>query len=529
MVRKEREDRAWRAGRHAVRTGRFQRFRGPHEKDTQSPRFKSKKSDAGSSASEKGSPVSPRERSNTIGERSGIPTSIRNGISNRDRGKTFSYRTEDEYEDVLIQRFKASAKHGNSDDNAGAKEMRKQIRNGDEAKVDRYPAPLASPHKTRSEANTELGHEEAAHEESYDVPKDEGITRIRDYGSLLPRTPESDQSVDETSDQEDQAMSDLSQEPEETETLPETPSSHSEERESLDSRTQQSGSGPILIDAAPIHDPLEEPVGLGTNDEVPDATHYSPETTENVDADPIHDPIEEPVDLGINMNDEAPDSTHYSTDSKESLDAHPIHDSAEGPIDPGISMHDIAPHSTRSSGTMESANARPIHSLAEEQVDPGIPMDDEAPDGTHLLDTMEHADQDSQLMSGNGEIAFSRPRFTGSIHIRSPISQLGSPGIGHFENPRSQPIPARSDRIETPDPEPGHVTVETSPTRDEVKAWLSSPSALPKDYYNAFPESPIPLSPAGLSSSPGSHAGSIGTGSLIVSSPTLSVRLPCSK
>ena len=495
MVPEGREEWPWNANIDGLRTGRSQRFIGPHEKDTRSPRLKSRKSDA---ASEKGSPVSPRERSNTIGERGGF------FAINRDRGTTFSFGTEDEYKDVPIQPFKGSnANEGKSHDNAKAKE----------------------------------------------VPNDERNIR-RDYGSLRPPeeqethhdpwpdSSESDHSIDETSDREIQAVSDLSEEPEEIETLPKTPpSSQGKERDSLVSQPQQSGSGPVLVDAAPIHDTVEEPVDLGINinDEAPDSTH-SPDSTEIFDSRPIHHPVEEPVDLGINTNDETPDAIH-SPNNTENADTGLIHDPIEEPVDLDINMNDKAPASTQSPDTVGDVDTHPIHNPGEEQVDPGTAMNDEAPDATHLPDTMENADQDVQLMSGNGEIAFSRPKFTGSIHVRSPISQLGSPGIGHFENPRSQPSPARNDQIQSPDsapqsPEPGRVTVETSPVQDEVAdefgvvAWLNSPSSLPKEYYKLYSEIPIPSRPE-LSSSPDSHAESIGTGSLIVS-PVLSVRLPCS-
>lgn len=534
MVRKDRKEQPWRPKTHGLRLIRSQKFVGPHEKDTRSPRFKSKKSDAGSSASEKGSPVSPRERSNTIGERGGVPPSIRSGISSRDRGNTFSYGTEDEYEDVQIQRFKGkNANHDRSDDNAEAKEPRKVItsRNGGETNADRYPAPLASPDIVRSEANAELAHEEAANEESYEIPNDEGIPRIRDFGSLRPRTPETDHSIDETSDQEDQAVSDLSQEPEETETLSKTsPSPHSKERDSLDSQLQQSGSGPILVDAGPIHDPVEEALDLGIdiNDEAP-ATTRCPDAMEHVDASPVHRPFEEPVDLGIDIDAEALDATR-SPGITENVDGHTIHEPHEEPVHLDINMNDKAPDSTHSPDTTGNVDSGPINNPAEEQVDLETAMDDEAPDGTHLPNSIENADQDVQLMSGNGEIAFSRPRFTGSIHVRSPISQLGSPGIGHFGNPRSQPSLARDDQIEGPHPqpqppEPGRVSVETSPTKKEVEAWLKDPSDLPENYYEVYPENPIPSRPAELPSSPSSHSESVGTGSLIVSP----VRLPCSK
>ena len=205
-------------------------------------------------------------------------------------------------------------------------------------------------------------------------------------------------------------------------------------------------------------------------------------------------------------------------------DAHPIDELVEEQVEE-------APDSTHFPDTTKKEDARTIHNPVEEQVDLGKDMNNEAPDSTHSHDTTENDDQDIQLMSDNGKIAFSQPTFTGSGHVRSPVSQLGSPGIGPFENPHSQPNSARNDQIESLDsqtqsPMPGGYDVEMSPIRTEVKAWLNSPSDLPSNYWGLFSESSRSPSPE-RSSSSSSYIDSIHTGSLIVS-PTLSVRLPCS-
>lgn len=700
MGPKSQKDRKWKADTDQLRTTPSQKFIEKHEKRTQSPRSSTKMSDTGSSASEKGSPlstrkkrkkngtrnripaigidgtVSSRERSNTIGARDGVSASEKEGtVSNRERRDTFSFGTGEEYEDVPLQALeRIKAKHEESKakeeldreepahedlarrfltirsrrenlsqnrepapklsddqswtDHGNSAEIRhgpyhgSELRPSDSEQLDgsndeSHPKPslTSDPDEGDNRQNrieqtkryTTDNHPEnhAKHKNrspetqlqdpdpGYSFPDDEGVIR-KDFGSWnppnqqeshddpQPHSPKPDHSIDETGEQENQVVSDLSQKPEETETLSKIPlPSHNNERDSLDSQPQQSGSGPSFVDAGPIHDSVEEQVELGINrnDKAPD----SPHSPENANARPVHSPIKEQVDLGNKMNDKAPNSPHSPKKAK----ARPIHNTAEDQADPGINVNDEEPDGTHPPGTIGDKDARPIDTPAEEQVNPGIAIsngaldstlspdttensdappihdpvqeqvnpgikapditdspdtegttdthpihapdeeqvdqdlgNDDAPDGTYSPDTAEDESQDFQHeFPGNSVYTFVQPDFVGSGHVRSPISQLGSPGIGHFEDPHSQYNPARNDQIESPDSQP------QSATKEEVVNWLDSDQVLPGNYYDVFPKSPKSPSPK-LSSRSSIYAESLHTGSPIVSP---AVCLPCSK
>lgn len=121
-----------------------------------------------------------------------------------------------------------------------------------------------------------------------------------------------------------------------------------------------------------------------------------------------------------------------------------------------------------------------IHGLAEWQFNPEIRRAKEAPDSPHS---------------------------PGSYRIKSPDSQLNSPGVDPVMSPHPQP----------PSPESEGVAVESSPTQDQdeevfdAEAWLNSDSPLPRNYKAVFPKSP------GAMSSDSSRPPTSGTDSLIVS------------
>lgn len=591
MGRKSQKDRKWKASTDQLRLTPSQKFIEKHEERISSPRSSSKKSEADSSASEKGSPLSTRkkrkrdgtrnripaiaiggtfsgrERGSTIGARDGVSASEKNGtVSYRGRRDTFSFGTRDEYEDVPLQALEPiKTKHEESKaneelDRGGAthEDLAHQSftipSRREKPPLNRKLAPkitddqFPTDHKNYSEIRhspdrgsdlrpSESGQLYGSNDEShpnpsltsvpnegdnrqshieqtkryttenypekhakhknrspespfqdpdpgYGFPDDEGVVR-KDFGSWnppnqheshddpQPLSPEPNHTIVDTSDQDKEAASDLSQKPEETETLSETPrSSHNKERESLDSQPQQSGSGPSFVDASPIHDSVEEQVELetNTNDKAPD----TPPSSKNANARPIHNPVEEPVDLGNKMSDKAPDSPH-SPNTPENYDARSIRNSGEEQAGPPITTNDEAPESTQSSDTTNNVDASPIDG-----------EDNESQDFQHMF-------------PGNSLFTFVQPDFVGSGHVRSPVSQLGSPG--------------------SPDSPP------QSPTMAGIVNWFSNDQVLPDNYYDVFPYSPRSPSPK-LSSKSSDYAESIHTDSPIVSP---AVCLPCSK
>ncbi|KAF6230919.1 hypothetical protein HO173_010827 [Letharia columbiana] len=123
--------------------------------------------------------------------------------------------------------------------------------------------------------------------DSGDALSNDNQVIIKDFGSwnpsnkqesdhdLLPQSLGSDHSIDETSDRENQAVSDMGQKPDQTGTSSKTlHASHSNERDSLGSQTQPSGSEPTLVDISSIHDAVERQIDLDINEtKAPDTTH----------------------------------------------------------------------------------------------------------------------------------------------------------------------------------------------------------------------------------------------------------------
>ena len=167
---------------------------------------------------------------------------------------------------------------------------------------------------------------------------DDGVI-IKDYGSgspsnepkndtlLVPRSPESDHVIDETSEHENQAfsdegqaeddtidetcgresqaVSDEGQTPEGAGTASATPSPiRTNERDGLDSQPRASGSKSALVDASPMHEPVEQQFDPETNkiEEAPDTTRY-PSTVENQSHDSF--PMSSGVDRITNPGSQA--------------------------------------------------------------------------------------------------------------------------------------------------------------------------------------------------------------------------------
>ena len=546
MGRKSQKDRKWKAETDQLRTASSQRFIEKHEEKPWSPRSSSKKSDTGSSASEKGSPLSTRkkrkkdgtrnrtsaigidgtvlsrERSNTIGARDGVSASEKDGtVSNRERSDSFSFGTRDEYEDVPLQALeRIKAKH--EDSKADEEPDREEAAHNDLARgfstirsrrenlpQNRKPAPkttedqLRTEHGRSSEIRHSLDHGselrpskseqlDSSNKESrpkrslisvpsegenrpshieqmkrystdnhpeihakhknrspetplqdpdpgHGFPADKGIIR-KDFGPRnppnqqesqddpQPHSPKPDHSIDETSDQENQAASDLSQKSEETETLSETPLPlHNNERESLDSQPQQSGSGPSFVDAGAIRDTVGEQVEfeINLNEKAPD----SPRSPEKANTRPIHNRTEEQVDLGNTMNDKAPNSPHSPKNPNVRL----IHNPAKEQLDPEVNKNHKEPDGTHPPGTIGNKDARPIDMPVEEQVARGIAISNGALDGTLSSDTTEKSD---------------------APPIHDPVQEQVNPGI---EAPDSTHFP---DTEKTADTRPIHDPVE---------------------------------------------------------------------
>lgn len=154
---------------------------------------------------------------------------------------------------------------------------------------------------------------------------------------LLPQPSVSDHTIGGTAHPE---VSDMSREDGETGTSSKTSiSSHSNERDGFDSQPQPSESEPTSIDANPIHDPGEGQFDLVTSEtkEVPGPTHSPsnvakesddsqvkspgndrikyPQTSGSeptlVDANPIHGPVDAQVDPEIDQSEVEPHTTNF--------------------------------------------------------------------------------------------------------------------------------------------------------------------------------------------------------------------------
>ena len=547
MGRKSQKDRKWKAETDKLRTAPSQRFIEKHEERTWSPKSGSKKSDTGSSASEKGSPlstrkkrkkdrtrnripaigidgtVSSRERSNTIAARDGVSASGKDGtVSNRERRDTFSFGTRDEYEDVPLQALeRMKAKHEGlkaseelDREDAAHEDLARQFftirtRRGN-LPQNRKPAPKITDDQFRTDHGnfSEIRHSpdhrselrpseseqlDGSNDESHPKPSltsvpNEGdnrqshIEQMKRYTTenypenhakhknRSPESPLQDPDPEYGSpDDEGVIRKDFgSWNPPNQQESHDDPQPHSPNPDhSIDETSDQENQAVPDLSQKPEETETLSKTPLPSHNKERDSLDSQPQESGSgpsfVDADPIHDSDEEQVELGINMNDEAPDSPH----------------------------------------SPQKANARPIDSPVKEQV-----AENESQDFQHTF-------------PGNSVFTFVQPDFVGSGHVRSPISQLGSPGIGHSEDPYSQSSPAPNDQTESTDSQP------QSATKEEVVNWLDNDQVLPSNYYDVFPKSPKSPSPK-RSSRSSSYAESIHTGSPIVSQ-ILPVRLPCFK
>ena len=284
-----------------------------------------------------------------------------------------------------------------------------------------------------------------------------------------PSNPE--QNTDETNNRENDFVSDEGKKPNETEIPSETPPDpNKHERHSADTQPQPSGSEPTLIDASPIHDPIEEQFHSETND-IKEAPHtpQSPGTTEDLSQDP---------------RSESSRSDHIMDPDPQS-----------SPPECGQNKSSITSHF-------------PENQITDAQPKSPSSDDSKSPEP--------------------------KPNFPSGGHITMPYPQVKHSSKDATKNLNPQSKSSGSDHVKglngSQSPESGGVTVGTKPIQDQVgkdedlEAWFESDAPLPGNYralahYSRRPRSSRP----NRSSHPGNGRDSITV------SPAESVRQPCSQ